>query len=42
MPGSAVGSQFAHYVQGPVIRRAFGLFLVAFGPFFVIYRIVTH
>ena len=43
VPGSAVGSQFAHHhVQGPVIRRAFGLFLVAFGLFFTIDRIVAH
>jgi uncharacterized protein len=31
VPGSAAGGQFAHHVQGPVIRRAFGLFLIAFG-----------
>jgi hypothetical protein len=42
VPGSAVGSQFAHHVEGPVIRRAFGLFLVAFGLSFIIYRFVTH
>ena len=42
VPGSAVGSQFAHHVQGPVIRRAFGLFLIAFGLFFTIDRIVAH
>ena len=42
VPGSAVGSQFAHHVQGPVIRRAFGLFLVAFGLFFTIDQIVAH
>jgi uncharacterized membrane protein YfcA len=42
VPGSAAGSQFAHHVQGPVIRRAFGLFLVAFGLFFTIDRIVAH
>ena len=42
VPGSAAGSQFAHHVEGPVIRRAFGWFLVAFGLFFVIYRVVAH
>lgn len=42
VPGSALGSQLAHHVQGPVIRRAFGWFLVAFGLFFVIDRIVTR
>jgi uncharacterized protein len=41
LPGSAGGSQLAHHVQGPVIRRAFGWFLVAFGLFFTIYRIVA-
>jgi uncharacterized protein len=42
VPGSAVGSQFAHHVQGPVIRRAFGWFLVVFGLAFTIYRIVAQ
>ncbi len=42
IPGSAAGSQFAHHVQGPVIRRAFGWFLVAFGLFFVIDRLVAR
>jgi uncharacterized protein len=42
VPGSAAGSRFAHHVQGPVIQRAFGWFLVAFGLFFVIDRIVAH
>ncbi len=40
VPGSAVGGQFAHHVQGPVTRRAFGWFLIAFGLFFVIDRII--
>ena len=35
LPGSAVGSQIAHHVKGPVIRRAFGLF-------FTIDQIVAH
>jgi hypothetical protein len=30
IPGSAAGSRFAHHVQGPVVRRAFGWFLIAF------------
>ena len=42
VPGSAAGGQFAHHVEGPVIRRAFGIFLVAFGLFFTIDRIVAH
>lgn len=41
LPGSATGSQLAHHVQGPVIRRAFGWFLVAFGLSFTIYRIAA-
>ncbi len=42
IPGSAAGSQFAHYVQGPAIRRAFGWFLIALGLLFTIDRIVAH
>ena len=42
VPGCAAGSQFAHHVQGPAIRRACGLFLIAFGLFFVIYRVVAR
>ncbi len=42
LPGSAIGSHFAHHVQGQVIRRAFGWFLVAFGLFFTIDRIIAH
>ncbi|HXZ72587.1 MAG TPA: TSUP family transporter [Streptosporangiaceae bacterium] len=42
IPGSAAGSQFAHHVQGPVIRRAFGWFLIAFGLLFTIDRIIAH
>ncbi len=42
VPGSAAGSQFVHHVRGPVIRRAFGLLLVAFGLFFTTERIVAH
>ena len=42
IPGSAAGSQFAHHVQGPVIRRAFGWFLTAFGLLFTIDRIIAH
>jgi hypothetical protein len=29
IPGSAAGGQFAHHVQGPVIRRAFSAFLIS-------------
>ena len=31
LPGGVAGSQLAHRVQGPVLRKAFGWFLVAFG-----------
>ena len=39
LPGGAVGSRLAHRVQGPVLRKAFGWFLIAFGMFFTIYRV---
>ncbi len=42
IPGSAAGSQFAHHVQGTVIRRAFAWFLIAFGLLFTIERIIAH
>jgi len=29
----------AHRIQGPVLRKAFGWFLVVFGVFFTIYRV---
>jgi uncharacterized membrane protein YfcA len=40
VPGSAIGSQFAHHVQGTVTKKAFGWFLAAFGLFFTIDCIV--
>ena len=42
IPASAAGSRFAHHVQGPVIRRAFGWFLFTFGLLFTIDRIIAH
>jgi uncharacterized protein len=39
LPGGAVGSRLAHRVQGPVLRKAFGWFLIAFGMFFTSYRV---
>jgi uncharacterized membrane protein YfcA len=42
IPGSAAGGRFAHHVQGPVVRRAFGCFLIAFGLLFTIDRIIAH
>ena len=41
VPASAVGSQFAHHVQGAVVRRAFDWFLIAFGLLFTIDRVVA-
>lgn len=40
VPGSATGSRFAHRVEGTALREAFGWFLIAFGVFFTIYRVV--
>lgn len=40
LPGSAVGSRLARRVEGPVVRRAFGWFLVLFGAAFTIFRLV--
>ncbi|MGE5135803.1 MAG: sulfite exporter TauE/SafE family protein [Gemmatimonadota bacterium] len=40
LPGGVAGSRLAHRVQGPVLRTAFGWFLVAFGVFFTVYRVV--
>jgi uncharacterized protein len=38
LPASLVGGRLAHRIEGPVVRRAFGWFLVAFGTFFTVYR----
>jgi uncharacterized protein len=38
LPGSLLGGRLAHRIEGPVVRRAFGWFLVAFGTFFTAYR----
>jgi Sulfite exporter TauE/SafE. len=40
LPGSVAGSNLAHRVTGPSLRRAFGWFLIGFGAFFTIYRLV--
>lgn len=40
LPAGAAGSRLAHRVQGSALRTAFGWFLVAFGMFFTIYRVV--
>ena len=39
VPGALVGGRQAHRVEGPVVRRAFGWFLVAFGVAFTVYRL---
>lgn len=40
IPGSVVGSRLAHRVEGPVLRKAFAWFLIAFGLFFTVYRLL--
>jgi uncharacterized membrane protein YfcA len=40
VPASFVASRFAHDVEGPVLRRWFGRFLVLLGVAFTIYRLV--
>lgn len=42
LPGSAVGSRFAQRVQGPKLRRWFGVFLVVFGLAFTTYRLLGN
>ena len=42
LPGSVVGGNLAHRVAGPSLRRAFGWFLIGFGAFFTIYRLVNY
>lgn len=41
IPASAVASRYAQRVQGPTLRRAFGVFLVVFGVLFTAYRLVN-
>jgi uncharacterized protein len=40
LPGSVAGSNLAHRIAGPSLRRAFGWFLIGFGAFFTFYRLV--
>lgn len=42
IPASAISSRYAHQVEGPTLRRAFGLFLVIFGVSFTIYRLTQR
>ena len=39
VPGAVVGGRMAHRVEGPVVRRAFGWFLIVFGLAFTAYRL---
>jgi hypothetical protein len=41
VPMAGVAGRFAHVVEGPQIRRAFGWFLTASGVVFVVYRIAA-
>lgn len=40
LPGSAVGSRAAQRIGGPMLRRAFGVFLIVFGVAFTAYRLL--
>lgn len=39
LPGSVASSRLAHRIEAPVLRRAFGLFLILFGAGFTAYRL---
>jgi uncharacterized membrane protein YfcA len=41
VPASFIASRSAHRVEGPVLRRAFGLLLVVLGAAYTIYRLVA-
>jgi uncharacterized membrane protein YfcA len=41
VPASFVASRYAFNVEGPVLRRWFGVLLVAMGLAFTIYRLVV-
>ena len=40
LPGAAISSRLAQRIAAPVIRRAFGWFLISFGAFFTLYRLL--
>jgi uncharacterized protein len=40
IPSSVIASRHAQRVEGPTLRRAFGVFLVLFGLSFTVYRLV--
>ena len=41
IPASLIASRYTHRVEGPALRRAFGLFLILFGVAFTTYRLVN-
>ncbi|MDA8319681.1 MAG: sulfite exporter TauE/SafE family protein [Actinomycetota bacterium] len=41
IPGAVAGSLLAHKINGPAIRRSFGVFLMVFGTAFTAYQIGT-
>ena len=41
VPASFVASRYAHHVEGPVLRRGFGVFLIVLGVGYTIYRLVA-
>jgi uncharacterized membrane protein YfcA len=42
VPGAFVAGRFAHMVEGPKIRRAFGWFLAVSGVAFIAYRLAVR
>lgn len=40
LPGAVGGGLLAQRLPGPTVRRIFGLFLIAFGLFFTVYRLI--
>jgi len=42
VPGAFVAGRFAHVVEGPRIRRAFGWFLTVSGVAFLVYRLAVR
>jgi hypothetical protein len=40
LPASALGSVLSRRFEGPVVRRAFGWFLIAFGVLFTLDRLL--
>ncbi|MGO9875692.1 MAG: sulfite exporter TauE/SafE family protein [Acidimicrobiia bacterium] len=41
VPASFLASRYAHNVEGPVLRRGFGVFLILLGVAYTIYRLTT-